>query len=187
MTLVESLISPEYLESQRWLHAQPRGYGGKGDKWADVVRGEAVRMKCDSILDYGCGQGSLERALRLLDIVGYDPAIPGKDMPPFPADLVVCTDVLEHVEPEKTDAVVGHIFSLARKGVFLVVSLEETDKKLPDGRNAHINLRPALAWQHLAKQAAFRAWGDVRKEIRLVHTQFEKIGREVAFTVERLR
>ena len=38
--------------------------------------------------------------LRLtFEIKEYDPAIPGKDSLPEPADIVVCSDVLEHIEP----------------------------------------------------------------------------------------
>ena len=32
--------------------------------------------------------------------------------PPKPADILLCTDVLEHVEPEKTEEVLRHIKSL---------------------------------------------------------------------------
>lgn len=146
------LISPEYLAEQKRLHAQPEGYGGKGRKWAEMVLECATRLPvCQTILDYGCGQGSLRLALRMAGtpakISEYDPAIEGKDRPPAPAHLVVCTDVLEHVEPEKIDAVLEHLWLLSVHGLFVVVSLVETAKTLSDGRQAHILLRPERWWR----------------------------------------
>jgi 2-polyprenyl-3-methyl-5-hydroxy-6-metoxy-1,4-benzoquinol methylase len=148
MSLRERLISPAYRAEQAILHADPRGYGGKGKKWADVVEAVARERACSSILDYGCGQGSLGLALRLRgwEVREYDPAIAGKDGRPSFADLVVCTDVLEHVEPELLDNVLAHLRGLARKAVWCVVSTCETAKTLSDGRNAHLTIEPAEWW-----------------------------------------
>lgn len=144
------LISPAYLNEQMRLHADPRGYGARGRKWSEWVVTIGVRYGCASVLDYGCGRGSLvaEIAPRgvFADLHEYDPAIPGKDALPAPADLVVCTDVLEHVESECVWAVVRHLASLTRKACFVVVSLIETSKQLSDGRQAHITLRSATWW-----------------------------------------
>ena len=153
---MSALITPDYLAQQKALHAAPKGYGGKGDKWA----GEVHRMAAsgETILDYGCGQGSLGRALRGLgyEVRDYDPAIPGKDVPPPPADLVVCTDVLEHIEPACIDAVLDDLKRVTRKALFVVIALTPAGKVLPDGRNAHILLRPADWWADmLGRRFAF--------------------------------
>lgn len=143
------LISPGYLEEQRKLHADPRGYGTKGRKWADQVADLARRNgACASILDYGAGQGSLGRELRGrgFAVADYDPAVEAMAAPPSPADLVVCTDVLEHVEPEKVDAVVEHLAELTRVAAFVVISIVPTAKTLSDGRQAHISLHPPGWW-----------------------------------------
>ena len=76
----------------------------------------------------------------------YDPAIPGKDAPPGPADLVVCTDVLEHVEPEHLDAVLDDLQRLAKKSLFLLIATRPASKALPDGRNAHLTIEPPKWW-----------------------------------------
>lgn len=144
-----NLISPAYLEEQRRLHADPRGYGTKGRKWADQVADVARQFgACASILDYGAGQGSLGAELRARGFVvaDYDPAVESMAAPPAPADLVVCTDVLEHVEPDKVDAVVDHLGELARVAAFVVISLVPTAKTLSDGRQAHISLHPSGWW-----------------------------------------
>jgi hypothetical protein len=76
----------------------------------------------------------------------YDPGIPADSALPAPADLVVCTDVLEHIEPEHLDAVLAHIFRLAQRAVFLQIALFPAKKTLPDGRNAHLIVQPANWW-----------------------------------------
>lgn len=147
-----ALISDAYLEEQRRLHADPRGYGTKGRKWAPHVGMVAAHYALQSVLDYGCGQGSLAANLRgahgwyFDDVREYDPAVYGKASPPEPAELVVCTDVLEHVEEEKLDAVLAHLAALTHRALFLVVSLIPTAKTLSDGRQAHITLHPAAWW-----------------------------------------
>ena len=153
------LISPEYLESQKILHAQPRGYGGRGDKWAGVVLQIAIAHEAYSILDYGCGEGSLKRALNghasVIRVDEYDPAIPGKDGPPTFADMVNVTDVLEHIEPDRLDTVLQHIKGLARKVIWVVVSTKTSNKVLDDGRNAHLIVRPPRWWKKRFIQAGF--------------------------------
>ncbi len=161
------LISSAYLREQKILHA--RGdYGKRGDKWALTVRAIADDLGASSILDYGCGQGSLGRALQHCeyDVREYDPAIAGKGDPPRLADLVVCTDVLEHIEPDKISAILLHLRSLACMALFAVVSLRPAEKTLSDGRNAHILLRDAAWWAEQFKAAGFtiRAQDEHRRE-----------------------
>lgn len=166
---MSALISAEYLDLQRQLHATPKGYGGKGAKWADVVRDIAVGCEAAAVLDYGCGQGSLARALRPdLRVAEYDPAIVGKDAPPAPADLVVSTDVLEHIEPDHIDGVLDHIGQLTLKRAFLVISLVPAQKVLGDGRNAHILLKPVEWWmREVGRRLAFERFIPCREDKEL--------------------
>jgi 2-polyprenyl-3-methyl-5-hydroxy-6-metoxy-1,4-benzoquinol methylase len=152
------LISDAYLAEQVRLHAAPRGYGARGSRWAEAVHALASQYHCRTILDYGCGQGSLARALTPMGrtVTEYDPAVAGKDQLPTPADLVVCTDVLEHVESAHIFAVAQHLAALTRRALFLVVSLVETDKRLSDGRQAHILLRTPAWWQTLLEAHDFQ-------------------------------
>jgi SAM-dependent methyltransferase len=126
------LISDEYRKLNRQLHKQNPGYGG-GHKWAEYIHSIAE----GEVLDYGCGKGKLKKMLPDLDIREYDPAIPGKEDMPEPADLVVCNDVLEHVEPEYLDNVLNHLISLTKKRLLLVIACRPGKKVLPDGRLAH--------------------------------------------------
>lgn len=139
------LISSEYQEQNAELHRKNAYYGTSSGKWVDVVMQLVNRKGARSVLDYGCGKGDLGRGLSF-PIAEYDPSIPGKDSRPEAADLVVCTDVLEHIEPECLDAVLDDLKALTRKAVFLSVATRPAKKTLPDGRNAHLIIKPAEWW-----------------------------------------
>jgi 2-polyprenyl-3-methyl-5-hydroxy-6-metoxy-1,4-benzoquinol methylase len=147
----DGLISKTYRDLNAQLHETHR-YGARGDKWADKVVDLAIKHDVSSILDYGCGKGALKPAIsgRLTAMISeYDPAIPGKQDMPAPADLVVCTDVLEHIEPEYLDAVIAHLHSLTNRILFAAVSTRLAVKTLADGRNAHLIVQPADVWRPL--------------------------------------
>ncbi len=162
------LISPAYRAEQAVLHAATRGYGGKGDKWADAVLELAQRYDCGSVLDYGCGQGALARAIlaredRRLLVREYDPAIEGKDGRPSFADLAVCTDVLEHVEPDRLMTVLAHLQSLARRAVFVVINTQPSNKTLTEGRNAHLIVESSAWWCERLIAAGFTVTIDLQR------------------------
>lgn len=83
------VITSAYRELNRKLHQQNLAYGVGGGKHADTVQKLITAIGAQSVLDYGCGKGLLAKALPF-PIWEYDPAIPGKDESPKPADLVVC-------------------------------------------------------------------------------------------------
>lgn len=142
------LISDEYRETNRWMLAN-KNYGISGHLWSDRVDKFVRGMKAASLLDYGCGRSYLAEYLpadRKYETVEYDPGIPGKEDTRKTVDIVSCTDVLEHIEPDCLMAVLDDIFALASRGVFLVVSTEEAAKHLPDGRNAHLIVEDSDWW-----------------------------------------
>lgn len=145
----DALISPAYLAQNRELHAREK-FGVSGKKSCADVMAFASEIAGFGLLDYGCGRGTLKAALVAAGFKGpveeYDPAIKGRDSLPKPADLVTATDVLEHVEPEKLDAVLAHIRRLSLKGAFFVIATRKAKKTLGDGRNAHLLVKPAEWW-----------------------------------------
>ena len=140
-----SLITEEYRAQNAEMHARGN-YGTKGDKWASVVMQICSKVKTASILDYGAGQQMLAAALPALNVQSYDPAVPEISEPPDPADLVVCTDVLEHIEPGCLNNVLEDLQRLTIKTVFLVIATRPALKTLPDGRNAHLIVQDAQWW-----------------------------------------
>lgn len=139
------LITDEYRRLNQELH-HLGSYGRKGDKWKQRVIDLIEQYKPATILDYGCGQGALGRSLER-NISEYDPAIPGKDAMPEPADLVICTDVLEHIEPDLLDSVLEHLQSVTVSHLFAVICTRPAKKFLPDGRNAHLIVEPWSFWK----------------------------------------
>lgn len=138
------LISESYREQNAALHQAAPGYGIGGAKWASLVR--SLCPDNQTVLDYGCGKGALAKALSPRKISEYDPAIPGKDIAE-PADIVVCTEVLEHIEPESIDEVLMHLASLTRQMLLFSVATKKARKTLPDGRNAHLIVQSVEWWK----------------------------------------
>lgn len=140
-------ISDNYLELNKKLHEDRPDYGASGAKRVEAV----LKLKndpsyqIDTVLDYGCGKGMLGKNLPFA-IWEYDPAIPGKDTPPRPADLVVCSDVLEHIEPEMLTAVIADLRRVTKKLLYAVIHTGPAQKILADGRNAHLIQKPAEWW-----------------------------------------
>jgi hypothetical protein len=130
------LISPDYKKLNQALHSKG-DYGITGSKWAGQVASLCELVGTKDILDYGCGQRSLEKALGF-PIRNYDPCIEGLDAPPQPAKIVTCTDVLEHIEPEYLDAVLDDLKRLTLNVGFFAIANRPARKTLPDGRNAHL-------------------------------------------------
>lgn len=139
------LISEEYRALNTELHARRPDYGTRGHLWADRVRQIAGGRPC-TILDYGCGKGSLKRALPGFDVREYDPAVQGKDGSPAPADIVVCVDVLEHIEPECLDAVLADLQKLTKRMLLFSICIVLAEKTLADGRNTHVCLQTVEWW-----------------------------------------
>jgi 2-polyprenyl-3-methyl-5-hydroxy-6-metoxy-1,4-benzoquinol methylase/uncharacterized Rossmann fold enzyme len=145
------LISAEYAGLNAQLHRENLAYGVGGGKHADTVKKLAASTKAESILDYGCGKGYLAKSLPF-PIWEYDPAIPEKSESPRPADLVVCTDVLEHIEPERIMFVLDDLKRCVKKVGYFVINTGPAMKTLPDGRNTHLIQQGKAWWQEKLQQ-----------------------------------
>lgn len=139
------LISDEYKKLNIQLHSDNLGYGVGGGRHAEYIKNLAAKLKTNSILDYGCGKGYLAKNIPF-PIWEYDPAIAGKDAPPRPADIVVCTDVLEHIEPERLDFVLDDLQRCTRMIGYFVISTRLATKTLADGRNTHLIVKDEQWW-----------------------------------------
>lgn len=156
------LLTQDYRDQLVKKHdAKPWGGGGKS--WATTV---AVLVngldEGDVILDYGCGRGTFKPAMLELrpDLVveEYDPGVRGKDKTPtIPVNYVVCTDVMEHIEEEKVDGVLGHLDWLAKDGIFFNIVFTPSRSFLPDGRNTHITCKSYEWWKAKFTEERFPA------------------------------
>lgn len=155
---MDKLITPEYVLEQHELHKDP-AYGSGSHRHAYLVAGIARLENCGTILDYGCGKGTLGNILRgaRIKLTEYDPGVPEKSHAPVPADLVTCLDVLEHIEPECFDAVLANLARLAQKRLFVDISTKFTKSRwLSDGRNSHLIVNEDAWWHNEFKQRGFK-------------------------------
>lgn len=139
------LISEEYAAQNKALHESNASYGTGGRRYAEFIASLMDSLKSSDVLDYGCGKGTLRSALNY-PIKEYDPAVPGKDAKPSPAEIVVCTDVLEHIEPDLIDNVLDDLVRVTKSVLFVTVCVVPAKKTLADGRNAHLLLKPFDWW-----------------------------------------
>ena len=152
-----SLISDYYmtqLEILRDKDHEPM-WGNSGKQHIDAIekllRDRSLRLK--SLVDYGCGHGYIINELirrgmgPRCGMTGYDPGIAQCAALPDPADMLISTDVLEHIEPECLDDVLKHMASLTLKMAYINISYRLARTILPDGRNAHLIVQPPSWWK----------------------------------------
>lgn len=139
------MISEQYRKLNQDLHADNPNYGISGCKYASQVMALATSLQTQDVLDYGCGKSTLANNIPF-KIKQYDPAIPKYASLPEAADMVVCTDVLEHIEPEMIGEVLDHLKSLVKKRGLFVIATRPAKKTLSDGRNAHLIVENARWW-----------------------------------------
>ena len=149
MSKSTTTISDAYRIEQQKLHENPR-YGVASLAFAPLVSALLRIGGCRSLSDYGAGKCNLKIALGLKEggaiaYFPFDPAFPEYG-PPRDAELVTCIDVLEHVEPDKLDALLDELSGLTQKLALLTVHTGPAKKTLSDGRNAHIIQQPPSWW-----------------------------------------
>lgn len=161
------LITPEYQKALFDLHKIQWGTtGGKyaGDSVVNILKGF---REIETILDYGCGSASLKNFVIKKGVKKkwslYDPGVAKyTDEPKGKFDLVITTDVLEHVEEPMLNNTIRHLQSLTGKYLLSEIACYLSGCKFKDGpyvgQDLHINLKAPDAWR-----------------LRLQHPNFELI------------
>lgn len=144
-----TFISDAYRAQQEYLH-QTTDYGVMAQHYGALVSQIAEKLEVTHLLDYGAGHNmSLLRTFkpkRKVTYQAYDPGVPEMATAPIPAQMVVCIDVLEHIEPEYLENVLDHLASLTEIVGFFSVHCGPAQKVLQDGRNAHLTQEPPEWW-----------------------------------------
>jgi len=123
---------------------------------------------CKTLLDYGCGKAipydkdrckevdlrhPIQKLCDLKSFDLYDPAYEKyATLPDKKYDIVVCTDVLEHIAEQDIDYVLTEILSRSNKIVFLNISCQPALKHFKEGKfkgkNVHISVFDPSWWGH---------------------------------------
>jgi len=141
------LISEEYKKILQQIH--------QTDKWGRMAKNQSSSIKklldeynIKRLLDYGSGWGGLKDSLPSdYEVIEYEPGIEEKSQSPEPEKFVVCIDVLEHIEPEYIENVLDDLQRVVLDKGFLTISCREAVRRLPNGKNAHLIVKPHTWWK----------------------------------------
>jgi 2-polyprenyl-3-methyl-5-hydroxy-6-metoxy-1,4-benzoquinol methylase len=130
------------------------------------------RIKPKRVLDYGCGQSKLLNVLYEnypdIDFVKYDPAIEKYSKKPTGKfDLIICTDVLEHIPEKYLDYILKDISSLS-DNVLFNISTKTAIWHLPDGSNCHKTVKEKDWWIDLLTKYF--------KDVEVCHNKYFMLG-----------
>ena len=136
------------------LHESDRSFGG--DMAHSMYQYHLVKKILETyrpktIIDYGCGKGLLKTLVEKdFDVTycNYDPYIPEYSQIPMQKfDLLINTDVLEHIPEECVDGVIEQMAGLCSYAYFNI-SCRKARQLLPNGENAHCTIYPPRWWKH---------------------------------------
>jgi len=146
-------VSDTYAAQLKELHNknQAFGVGNVTAKHYPTIRGIIQKRSFGSVLDYGCGKGHFikfaQEAMPGLRVEGFDVASDEYAVLPKDVfDMVVCLDVMEHVEFGALSSVLAEIRDRTGKVFVCSVANYPAGKMLPDGRNAHVTQMPFGYW-----------------------------------------
>jgi len=141
-----SITNQDHIKQYEEVHSNQEIYGQSSLLFKDQISLIIKTFKPKSILDYGCGKGKLMESISKehpeIKCYNYDPSIcKFSTIPIDHVDMIINTDVLEHIPEEDIDDVLQHISSLCNYAYFnlhhgLAACI------LPNGENAHCTVKP---------------------------------------------
>jgi hypothetical protein len=106
-----------------------------------------------TICDYGCGKAhcwikmNLKETLGLDEVLLYDPCYEiYKKFPDKKVDMVICTDVMEHIPEDSVDYELKRIFDLTDGVIYFSISSVLSKKLLKKDVNAHLTVKDQKWW-----------------------------------------
>lgn len=145
----------QIISQYRWLHKIGKYFRGKSIRYhEDDIKQLISDTNSRTLLDYGCGKGWQYSKMKLHEDWGvpepwmYDPGVPGIDKKPrCQFDGVICTDVMEHIPEQYIDETLEELLWFGQRFVFMSIACYPAHKKLPDGQNCHLTVRPPSWWE----------------------------------------
>jgi hypothetical protein len=143
------VMSIDLVDQYKELHIKAE-YGGGNVKKAPYILPHLNQIKARSVIDYGCGKGELADFLEhagIPHVERYDPAIAAFSVKPKgPFDVLINSCVLEHIPESELDDILQDMASMGPHA-FYIVNTQLAVEILPDGRNAHLTVKPAAWWK----------------------------------------
>lgn len=154
------MTSFSYKEAYQQLHDsnQLTFAGATCVRYAGQIAELVRRVRPPRILDYGSGKGVQYLRWRIHERWGgilpdcYDPGVPYLSKRPKPGYRgIICCDVLEHIAEDDLPEILGDVFGLVGQlpafVFFSICCRPSKHKTLPDGRNAHLTVKPPEWWR----------------------------------------
>lgn len=137
----------QLIEQYRKLHSENGTYGKTSLRLRNHFQRYVDQLNPGTVLDYGCGKSKLIDNLETnAQLYRYDPAIPEySEKPEDTFDLVINTDVLEHIPENLLPGILSNIKHISKNAAFCIC-LVEAVHTLPDGSNCHLTVRPVKWW-----------------------------------------
>jgi 2-polyprenyl-3-methyl-5-hydroxy-6-metoxy-1,4-benzoquinol methylase len=137
------------LNQYKTLHQINKNYGKTSIQLLPYIQPIVNELKPKSILDFGCGKGLLLDNLKINCIkVNYDPGVTEFSKEPKEKfDLVINTDVLEHIHENELEHILNKIKSYSNKVIFCICIIK-AQTILPNGENAHCTVKPYEWWKN---------------------------------------
>ena len=137
------------------LHKNKPNYGKTSIELYDVVKSIIVNKKIKTVLDFGCGKSELiDRIHNDLGILcyRYDPAIEEYSrLIEHSVDLILCTDVLQHIPEYDLDSVFLQMRRLSNC-VFFKIKCTQHHTLLPNGEFANCTVHDVNWWEKFIKK-----------------------------------
>lgn len=139
----------DYIKQYELLYKIKKNYGKTSIKLYDMLEKIINDLNILSVLDYGCGKSKLLDLIKKnkkIKIYRYDPAIKKySKLTKNKVNLVICTDVLQHVPLYDLDRVLKEIKS---KGVYVLFYIKCTNHKtkLPNKTYANCTVYDKKWW-----------------------------------------
>ena len=157
----------ELLDTYKEMHKQQGLFKGISlIPFIHVIKDLIISNKCKTLFDYGCGKGlpytkdfkltdadnkckdfdkPVQDMWNIKEFFLYDPAYSEHDkLPNKKYDIVLCTDVLEHIPESDLDWVIREVLRFSNKVAFINVCSQEARKTFltgkHKGRNVHVSV-----------------------------------------------
>jgi hypothetical protein len=161
---LENLVSNEYRALIEERHSKWDGmWGGHIDSKIKFIYKYALEYDCKSILDYGAGSRHFIKGINTqypnhsFIINEYEPGRKELAKDPPVSDMIVCLDVMEHIEPEKLDKVLEHINNKVNKIMYFNICTIASYGTFPNGQNLHLIIENKDWWiEKLSKYFTFK-------------------------------